>query len=145
MLVGLLGTSKTDKRGTRPGGEPLGDRKSPALFRACPRSRAKRDPFGSARLDVRRAEARVLRPARDVAGRIRRMRARALYRDLGRSGVAVAAVAAAVMVVASFAAVHSTRAVYMSLAAFHGWLEMAALAFFVARGRIGRASTSVGV
>jgi hypothetical protein len=69
-----------------------------------------------------------------------RMTARALYRDLGRSGVALAVIAATVMVVASFARVHPTRAVYMSLAAFHGWLELAALAFFVARGSVGRAS-----
>jgi hypothetical protein len=64
-----------------------------------------------------------------------RMTARALRSELGSAGVSLAIVAAAVVLVASLVRVHPTRAVYMSVSAFHGWLELAALAFFAARGR----------
>jgi hypothetical protein len=68
-----------------------------------------------------------------------RMTARALRRELGDVGVAMILVAAAVVIVASLLRTHPTRAVYLSVAAFHGWLELAALGFFAARGRVGRA------
>jgi hypothetical protein len=68
-----------------------------------------------------------------------RMTARALRRELGDVGVGMVVVAAAVVVVASLVRTHPTRAVYLSVAAFHGWLELAALGFFAARGQVGRA------
>jgi hypothetical protein len=66
-----------------------------------------------------------------------RMTARAFQRDLGSVGVPLVLIAAIVVVVASLVRVHPTRAVYLSIAAFHGWLELAAVAFFAARGCVG--------
>lgn len=66
-----------------------------------------------------------------------RMTGRALLRDLGITGLALAVAAAAVL--AGAAAVDARAAVnaYMSLAAFHAYLELAMLAYFAARGRVG--------
>jgi hypothetical protein len=68
-----------------------------------------------------------------------RMTARALRSELGGAGVALAIVAEVVVLIASSVRVHPTRAVYMSVSAFHGWLELAAIAFFAARGRVSAA------
>jgi hypothetical protein len=41
-----------------------------------------------------------------------------------------------VVAAASLVRAQPTRAVYLSVASFHGWLELAALAFFVAHGKV---------
>ncbi|MFI5302140.1 MAG: hypothetical protein ACHREM_28955, partial [Polyangiales bacterium] len=64
-----------------------------------------------------------------------RMSARAIMRDLGAPGVAVTLIAAALVLGGSLFDVHRTRALYLSLATFHGYLEVSVLAFFLARGR----------
>jgi hypothetical protein len=60
---------------------------------------------------------------------------RLLSRDLGRFGLALAAGAA--LLVLAFACVDAlrTRALYLSLASFHVYLELAMLAYLLARGR----------
>jgi len=65
-----------------------------------------------------------------------RMTGRALVRDLGLPLLVLAAVASVAL--AGMAAVNLGAAVraYMSLAAFHGYLELAMLAYFAARGRL---------
>jgi hypothetical protein len=64
-----------------------------------------------------------------------RMSYRALLRDLGAPALAIAATLSIAMIAASFVSVHRTRALYLSLATFHGYLEVGALAFALARGR----------
>ncbi len=68
-----------------------------------------------------------------------RMTARALKRELGGRGLVLVAAAALLVAVASLFRLRSTRAVYLSMATFHGWLELACLGFFGARGRVDRA------
>jgi hypothetical protein len=63
-----------------------------------------------------------------------RMSVRAAHRDFGTAGLLLVLGAAAVVIVLSFVAVHRTRAVYLSIAAFHAYLEIASLAFLLVRG-----------
>jgi hypothetical protein len=64
-----------------------------------------------------------------------RMTAGALRRDLGdRALVAIAVASLAVVAAACFGASRA-RSAYLSLAAFHGYLELAALSVIVTRGR----------
>jgi MFS family permease len=62
-----------------------------------------------------------------------RMSARSIARDLGGVGTSLVVAASLLVVGASFVDVHRTRAIYLSLATFHGYVEVALLAFFVAR------------
>jgi hypothetical protein len=62
------------------------------------------------------------------------MTARSWARDFGPAGVAVIAGAMAVVAAGALLQVHRARALYLSLAMFHGYLELAALAYFLARG-----------
>jgi hypothetical protein len=73
-----------------------------------------------------------------------RMTGRALLRDLGVAGLALAAATA--VAIAGAAAIDARAAVsaYMSLAAFHAYLELAMLAYFAARGRVGAAARAPG-
>lgn len=64
-----------------------------------------------------------------------RMSLRALRRDLPAPWPAVVAVLAVAVLGASLLDVHRTRQLYLSLAAFHGYLELAAAAFFIVRGK----------
>jgi hypothetical protein len=64
-----------------------------------------------------------------------RMSYRSLLRDLGAPVVAIAATLTVAMLAASFVSVYRTRALYLSLATFHGYLEVGALAFALARGQ----------
>lgn len=63
-----------------------------------------------------------------------RASARSLSRDLGVAGVACALACSAAVLLAAFAAVHRARAAYLSLATFHVYFELAALAFLACRG-----------
>lgn len=63
-----------------------------------------------------------------------RASARSLSRDLGPAGVAFAAACSAAVLLAAFAAVHRARSAYLSLATFHVYFELAALAFLTCRG-----------
>jgi hypothetical protein len=63
-----------------------------------------------------------------------RMSARSLFSDFGFAGVVAIAIAAAAVIAGAFADVHRARNLYLSLAMFHGYLEVALLAFFWARG-----------
>lgn len=59
---------------------------------------------------------------------------RSLFTDLGRWGVLAVALTMLVVFGGAFVDVHRTRNLYLSLAMFHGYLELAMLAyFFVAR------------
>jgi hypothetical protein len=62
-----------------------------------------------------------------------RMTARGLTRDFTAVGLAAIALAAIAMVVAALFDVHRTRTLYLSLATFHGYLELAALAYLSRR------------
>jgi hypothetical protein len=64
-----------------------------------------------------------------------RMSLRSLARDLPPWLLALTTLMALAVLGASFVDVHRTRQLYMSLAAFHGYLELAAGAFFFARGK----------
>jgi hypothetical protein len=64
-----------------------------------------------------------------------RMSLRALARDLGAPALAIAVTLSVAMVAASLVSVHRTRGLYLSLATFHGYLEVAALAYWLVRGR----------
>jgi hypothetical protein len=63
-----------------------------------------------------------------------RASARSLSRDLGAAGLACAVACSAAVLLAAFAAVHRARATYLSLATFHVYFELAALAFLACRG-----------
>lgn len=63
-----------------------------------------------------------------------RMTARGLRRDFGASGLAVIASAGLVVLGAAFFDAPGARAAYLSLSGFHGYLELAVLAFLAARG-----------
>jgi hypothetical protein len=77
-------------------------------------------------------------------GRAWRMAWRDLARDLRPAGLA--AVAALALIVALLGATHGapTRRLFLSLAMFHGWLELAVLAYFFGRGSV-PAATRAGV
>ncbi len=64
-----------------------------------------------------------------------RMSARSLLSDFGLYALLALALTAAVVVAAAFFDVHRTRALYLSLAMFHGYLELTLLCYFWARGR----------
>lgn len=75
-------------------------------------------------------------PQEDVAGQgslTFRMSLHSLWRDFGRFGVAAIAVALAVVVGFGIFNPLRARALYLSLAMFHGYLELALLAYFAAR------------
>ena len=62
-----------------------------------------------------------------------RMAWRALARDLGDRGIWIALALGLVVLVAGMLALARTRVLMLSLATFHAWMELALLAFFVAR------------
>lgn len=64
-----------------------------------------------------------------------RMSFRSLRRDLPAPLLGVTVVAAVAVLGASFLSVHRTRQLYMSLASFHGYFELAAAAFLFIRGK----------
>lgn len=68
-----------------------------------------------------------------------RMTAQGLRRDLGGIGLALVAVAALLVVVAAFFDAVRARAAYLSLSGFHGYLELAVLAFLTTRASSSRA------
>jgi hypothetical protein len=63
-----------------------------------------------------------------------RMTARALVRDFGSLGLGVIVALLAVVVLGALVNVQRARALYLSLAMFHGYLELAMLAYFLMRG-----------
>jgi len=63
-----------------------------------------------------------------------RMSARSLFADLGTPGVVAVALAAAAVALGAWFDVHRARSLYLSLATFHGYLELAMLGFFWVRG-----------
>jgi len=63
-----------------------------------------------------------------------RMSWRSLFRDLPLPLLALTGIVAAAVLGASLVNVHRTGQLYMSLASFHGYLELAAGAFLYARG-----------
>jgi hypothetical protein len=63
-----------------------------------------------------------------------RMSWRALRRDLPLPLLVLTAVVAAAVLGASLVSAHRTRQLYMSLASFHGYLELAAASFLYVRG-----------
>jgi hypothetical protein len=63
-----------------------------------------------------------------------RMTVRSLLADFGKAGVAAVGVMLAVVVGGSLVNLTATRGVYFSLAGFHGYLELAVLAYLVAAG-----------
>jgi hypothetical protein len=64
-----------------------------------------------------------------------RMSLRALAHDFPAPWLAVIVLLAVAVVGASFFDVHRTRQLYLSLATFHGYLELAAATFLVVRGK----------
>lgn len=64
-----------------------------------------------------------------------KMSARAFARDLGRPLAVVVVLLALGVAVAGVVSPHGARTVYLSLATFHGYLELAMLAFLLGRGR----------
>lgn len=65
-----------------------------------------------------------------------RMSARSLFADFGVGGVVAVAVATLAVLAGALFQLHRARELYLSLAMFHGYLELAMLAyFFVRRGR----------
>lgn len=64
-----------------------------------------------------------------------RMSVRALFADFGAAGVAAIAIAATAVLLGACFNLHRARALYLSLATFHGYLEVALLAFFWVRGQ----------
>jgi hypothetical protein len=63
-----------------------------------------------------------------------KMSARSLLSDFGVAGLAAIGLSALAVLGGALFDVHGTRALYLSLAMFHGYLEVALLAFFWARG-----------
>lgn len=63
-----------------------------------------------------------------------RMSVRSLFSDLGTAGVAAFVLAALAVWAGAYFSLHRTRRLYLSLATFHGYLELALLAFFWVRG-----------
>jgi hypothetical protein len=64
-----------------------------------------------------------------------RMSARAALYDFGRWGLAFIVLAAVAVLAFSFVSVHRTRGIYLSVATFHAYLEVACLSFLWARDR----------
>jgi hypothetical protein len=64
-----------------------------------------------------------------------RMSLRALARDFPTPWLGVIVVLAAAILGASFLDAHRTRQLYLSLATFHGYLELAAASFLIVRGK----------
>jgi hypothetical protein len=62
-----------------------------------------------------------------------RMSARSLFTDLGTGGVAAVVIAALAVIGGAYFGIHRARSLYLSLAMFHGYLELALLAFFFVR------------
>lgn len=69
-----------------------------------------------------------------------RMTARGLRRDLGSMGLTVLALAAVVVAFAALADAGRARTAYLSLSAFHGYLELATVAFLTTRAARVRAA-----
>lgn len=69
-----------------------------------------------------------------------RMTWRGLARDLGRRGLRLGTAMAAAVLAAGIISMTRTRVLFLSLATFHAWLELALLAFFVARDGLSRSS-----
>jgi hypothetical protein len=67
-----------------------------------------------------------------------RMTGRGLVRDFTPVGLAAILAAAAAVIVFAFVNVHGTRIAYLSLATFHGYLELAALAYLAPGGAVRR-------
>ncbi len=63
-----------------------------------------------------------------------RMTVRGWLRDFGAVGFAAIVTAGAAVALGAFVEVHRARALYLSLAMFHGYLELAAIAYFLTRG-----------
>ena len=63
-----------------------------------------------------------------------RMSARSLISDFGLAGLAAIGIAAGAVLAGALFDVHRARSLYLSLAMFHGYLELALLAYFWARG-----------
>ena len=64
-----------------------------------------------------------------------KMSARSFARDLGRPAAVGVVLLALVVAAAGVVTPHHARHVYLSLATFHGYLELSMLAFLLARGR----------
>ncbi|MCA9599677.1 MAG: hypothetical protein KC776_40490 [Myxococcales bacterium] len=64
-----------------------------------------------------------------------RMSARSLLADFGTKGVVAIALTAIAVIAFAFVNVHKTRSMYLSLAMFHGYLELTLLCYFWARGK----------
>ena len=64
-----------------------------------------------------------------------RMTVRALRRELSGAGCVLVTAAAIAVLVGSFVCGQRARTAYFSVAAFHAWLEIAALAYFLAGGK----------
>jgi hypothetical protein len=62
-----------------------------------------------------------------------RMSIRSLFTDLGVPGVLAVALAALAVIGGAFVELHRARTLYLSLAMFHGYLELALLTFFFVR------------
>lgn len=60
-----------------------------------------------------------------------KMSVRSLRRDFGAKGLALVLVVSALVIVAGCFAADRTRTLYLSLAAFHGYFELAMLAYFL--------------
>jgi hypothetical protein len=78
-------------------------------------------------------------PQEDVGGEGTlsfRMSIRSAFRDFGRSGLVLVALGVALVAAFALRDLHRTRDVYLSLATFHGYLELAALAFFTTAHRV---------
>jgi hypothetical protein len=69
---------------------------------------------------------------------------RALRRDFPAPWLTTIVVLALLVLAASTFDVHRTRQLYLSLATFHGYLELAAAAFFISRGRSASAPEARG-
>jgi hypothetical protein len=67
-------------------------------------------------------------------GRTWRVAWRALVRDFGPTGVAIVVALAAAVAVSGLLAMAPTRRLFLSLASFHAWLELAVLAYALGRG-----------
>ena len=66
-----------------------------------------------------------------------RMSLRSLFSDLGTKGVAAVGIAAGAVLVGACFDLHRAQGLYLSLATFHGYLELALLAFFWVRAKNG--------
>ena len=66
-----------------------------------------------------------------------RMSVRSLFSDLGASGVGAVLLALAAVLVGACINLHRARGLYLSLATFHGYLELSLFAYFWVRGGSG--------